>query len=184
MIGLLIVACEITFWVFVLAGLFFRYILRAKRLGAAFLIGTPLIDLVLLAATAVDLRNGATANVFHGLSAIYIGVSAAFGHSMIRWADVRFAHRFAGGPPPEPGPKYGLEHARHERRMWYRHLLAWAIGCALLYGMILYVGDAERTAQLFWTIRTWTVVLVVDFLISFSYTLWPRKEKGSSAAER
>lgn len=182
MIGWLIIACEIGFWVFVLAGLFFRYILKQKSLGAALLICTPIIDLVLLLATAVDLRNGAVANTFHGLAAIYIGVSVVYGHSMIRWADVRFAHRFAGGPAPAPKPKFGLEHARYERKMWFRHLFAWVIGCALLYGLIFYVGDAERTEALAGIMRVWTVVLVIDFLISFSYTLWPRKQKGSGAA--
>jgi hypothetical protein len=30
----------------------------------------------------------------------YLGFSVVFGPSVIRWADARFAHRFAGGPPP------------------------------------------------------------------------------------
>ena len=60
----------------------------------------------------IDLRAGATADVFHGLAAIYVGVSVAFGHRMIRWADEHFAHRFAGGPPPKRPPKHGPEHAR------------------------------------------------------------------------
>lgn len=34
MIAGLILLCEISFWIFVLAGLYFRYILRLKRLGA------------------------------------------------------------------------------------------------------------------------------------------------------
>lgn len=50
-----------------------------KGLGLFFLALTPVVDLVLLIATAVDLYNGATAGTVHGIAAIYLGVSIAFG---------------------------------------------------------------------------------------------------------
>ena len=50
---------------------------------------------------------GRRPNFTHGLAAAYLGFSVAFGHSMVRWADQRFAHRFAGGPPPWRPPKQG-----------------------------------------------------------------------------
>ncbi|WP_409344370.1 hypothetical protein [Paenibacillus sp. MBLB4367] len=177
MITAFIIGCEIGFWVLVLAGLVCRYVLRLKPLGAILLLCTPVVDLILIVATVVDLRNGATATTVHGISAIYIGVSVAYGHKMIRWADERFAHRFAGGPKPVPKPKHGAEHAGYERRMWLLHLLAWAIGCLVLYGMIWLVGDAARTETLLGTLRLWSVVVGIDFLYSFSFTLWPRKAK-------
>ncbi|MGE8203846.1 hypothetical protein ACQKP0_04715 [Heyndrickxia sp. NPDC080065] len=180
MIGWLIIACEISFWVFVLLGLFFRYILKLKTLGGLFLLCTPLIDLVLVGATIIDLKNGAAANFFHGLSGIYIGVTVAYGHSMIRWADERFAYRFADGDEPVKKPKYGREHAKFERRNWVKHLLAWIIGCLFLWGMILLVGDTTKTNSLLNIIYKWTFVLGIDFLWSFSYTIWPRKDKGES----
>ena len=179
MIGVLILAGEIAFWAFVLGGLVARYLLRRPRLGATLLLMTPVVDLVLIAATVIDLRAGATADFFHGLAAIYVGVSIAFGHRMIRWADERFAHRFAGGPPPKRPPKYGPEHARREREGWYRHLLAWSIGSALLLGMVLLVGDPARTESLSARAALWALILAIDFLWSFSYTLWPRKAKTS-----
>jgi hypothetical protein len=172
-----IIGCEIAFWVFIVVGLVFRYMLRMPKPGAALLLCTPLIDLALLVATVIHLNGGAEADFTHGLAAIYIGVSIAFGHSMIRWADERFAHRFAGGPPPRKKAKHGTEHARSERQAWLKHLLAWAIGCACLLGMILMVGDADRTEALLQVVRIWSIILGIDFLISFSYTLWPRKSK-------
>jgi hypothetical protein len=141
------------------------------------LICTPLIDLLLAILTVIDLRNGATASFMHGLAAVYIGISIAFGHRMIKWADDRFAYRFAGGPAPKRPPKYGAAHARHERQMWYLHLLAWTIGSLILYGMILIVDDADRTMSLYGMIIRWGIVLLIDFIWSFSYTFWPRKEK-------
>src|SRR5690606_34973067 len=107
MVAALIVSCEIGFWLFVVGGLACRYLLGARKLGAALLSSTILVDLALLTFTVVDMRNGAVATFFHGLAAVYIGVSLVFGPGMIRWADERFAHRFAGGPKPTPKPRYG-----------------------------------------------------------------------------
>ena len=183
----LIVASEVGFWVVLLAGLTARYLLRRPRLGAALLVCVPLVDLVLLVSSALDLRfGGGEADFAHGLAAIYLGVSVAWGHSMVRWADARFAHRFAGGPQPPRPPRTGPEHARRERRQWARHLLAWAVGCALLLGGVALVGDPDRTGALVYIAQGWTIVLGVDFLRSFSYTLWPRKKpekRGSVDAE-
>ncbi len=178
MLYALIIACEVGFWVVLLAGLVARYLLRRPRLGASLLVCVPLVDLVLLVASAQDLRyGGGEADLAHGLAAIYLGVSVAWGHAMVRWADARFAYRFAGGPPPPRTPKTGPEHARRERHQWGRHLLAWAIGCALLLGGVALVGDPDRTGALTGIAGGWTLVLAVDFLWSFSYTLWPRKKK-------
>jgi len=109
----IIVACETGFWVILLAGLVARYLLRLPRLGLILLACVPLVDVVLLIATVISLRGGETASVTHGLAAVYIGFSVAFGHGMIRRADERFAHRFAGGPPPSKPPKYGRAHAAY-----------------------------------------------------------------------
>jgi hypothetical protein len=170
-----IVACEIGFWVVLLTGLVFRYLLRLPRIGAVLLAGVPLVDLVLLVTSALDLRyGGGEAGFAHGLAAIYLGVSVAWGPSMVRWADSRFAHRLAGGPPPSRPPKTGAGHARHERHQWVRHLLAWTVGCALLLGGIALVGDVDRAQALTNIAGGWTLVLLIDLLWSFSYTFWPR----------
>lgn len=180
MIGWLIVACEIGFWIFLLAGLFVRYILGLKKLGVGLMLSTPVIDLVLIIATVLDIHNGAEVTVFYGLAAIYLGVTIAYGHSMIKWADERFAYRFAGGPKPVKAAKFGMERAKRERVGWFRHLMAYAIGNLILAGMILFIGDWGETEPLFNLSKTWTTVLVIDFAISFSYTIWPRKEPKSS----
>jgi len=179
MVAGVIIACEIGFWVLVLLGLIVRYFGKRKTLGMALLLMTPLIDLLLLAFTVIDLRSGAEASLFHGLAAVYIGASLAFGHKMIRWADVRFAYRFAGGPAPTRSPRYGKQHAEHERRGWFRHLLACAIGSMVLYVLILLVNDPSKTEPLGQWIRLWGLILLVDFLYSFSFTLWPRRAKSN-----
>ncbi|MEN2768789.1 hypothetical protein [Ornithinibacillus xuwenensis] len=177
MIGWLIIACEIGFWVFVLAGLVSRYIWKRKKLSNVLLICTPIVDLVLLIATVIDLHNGAVASTVHGIAAVYIGVSVAFGHQMISWADKQFAFRFAGGEKPPKKKKYGREYAKVERLGWYRHLLAWIIGAAILLGIILFINNSSQTEALLGTLRIWSLVLVIDFVISFSYTIFPKKEE-------
>lgn len=169
-----IIACELGFWVVLLAGLSTRYILSRQRLSVVLLAGVPLVDLLLLAFTVIDLNRGGTATSAHGLAAIYVGVSVAFGHRLIHWTDERFSYWFADGPTPSKSPKSGQAHARHQRRQWGRHLLAWAIGCALLVGAVALIGDFDRTRVLTEIARLWTVVLGIDFIWSFSYTLWPR----------
>ena len=171
----LIVACEIGFWVILTAGLAARYLLGRGRLGAALLVCVPLVDLVLLGATVIDLAGGATADFGHGLAAAYIGFSVAFGHSMIRWADERFAHRFAGGPPPSRTPRHGWARARYEWREFRKALVAWAISCALLAGAIVIVGDAGRTEELEGWIARLSVILAIWSLWPITYTLWPAK---------
>lgn len=128
-----IVACEIGFWVVLAAGLLARYGLRRQRLGAVLLFAVPLIDVALLVLTAVDLRSGAEPDVTHGLAALYLGFSVAFGHDLVRWADVRVAHRMAGGPAPSPPPPSGTSaRVRKEWRDFGLALVAAALSAAVL----------------------------------------------------
>ena len=177
MIITFIIACEIGFWIFVLGGLYCRYVLHKKRLGNILLFCTPVIDLALLVATVISLQNGAPATFAHALAAVYIGVSIGLGHRMISWMDQRFAYWFAKGPKPQK--KYGKEHAREEMRGFAAHLVSWLIGCSLLYGMIIWINNELNSEPFRETIKVWSIILVFDLLISASYTLWPRLEKQS-----
>src|SRR5918999_3853881 len=140
-----IIAAQIGFWVLLAAGLIARYPLDRRKLGAILLASVPAVDLVLLVATVIDLSNGATAGFTHGLAAAYIGFSVAFGHSVIGWADQRFAHRFAGGPPPWKPPRGGRGRARYEWREFGKAAIAWSVSAVLLLAAIAIVGDANRT---------------------------------------
>lgn len=181
MLVALIIACEVGFWLLLGTGLVARYLLARRRLGAALLVGVPLVDLVLLAATVADLRGGATADFSHGLAAAYIGFSVAFGHRTIRAADERFAHRFAGGPPPSRPPRHGRARTRYEWRLFGRAATAWAVSCALLGAAIAIVGDAERTASLQGWIARLSMILAIWALFPISATLWPPRPRRDAA---
>ena len=156
-----IIGCEIAFWVVLAVGLLLRYPLRRPRAGAVVLAAVPLVDLVLLVACAADLAGGATAGSRHVLAALYLGFSLAFGPSMVRWADVRFAHRFAGGPKPQkPADKRA-----HEWRLFRLAAVAWAVTCALLGAGIWWIGDPARTVALKAGAGQVTVVLVIWFVV-------------------
>jgi hypothetical protein len=170
-----IVTAEILFWVFLAAGLAVRYLLRRRRLSAALLVGVPLIDLLLLITTTIELRDGGEADFTHGLAFAYIGFTVAFGHSIIRWADQRFAHRFAGGPEPWKPPKEGWENVRYEWREFGKAMIAWTISVGLLLAAILLIGDPDRTEALEWWIVRLSIVVGIWSLWPITATLDPRE---------
>jgi len=142
-----IAAGEIGFWVFIAAGLAVRYVLRLRRVSAVVLAMVPLVDVVVLVATVLDLSGGGKPGFTHGLAAVYLGFSVVFGPSMVRWADERFAHRFAGGPPPPP-KREGAEKLRHEWREWGKCLLACGLAAVALLAAIFAIGESDRVAPL------------------------------------
>ena len=180
---ILIAACEVGFWLILAAGLLLRYLTPLRRAANTVLACVPATDLVLLAATVIHLHSGAAPQPTDGLAAVYLGVSIAFGPTMLKWADARFAHRFAGAPPAPRPPKYGREHARHERRMWLRHLLAFSIGSALLLAATLLTGGPHKATPLLNWIPRWAIVLLIDAVWSFSYSLFPRKPRARATKD-
>lgn len=144
----LIVGCEIAFWIALLSGLAFRYLLHWPQISRCFLVCVPLIDIALMAFTVIDLRNGAIATFAHGLATAYVGFTVAFGPMVVRWTDQRFAHRFSDGPPPSRPPSLGWASVLYELKLWARCLLAVFIIHILLFAVIAFVDQPGRTQAL------------------------------------
>jgi len=176
----LIIACEVGFWVLLAAGLAVRYLLKWRRTSVALLLCEPLLELVLFVVTAVDLKNGAEPGWEHGLAALYIGFTVAYGHYTIRRLDGHAAHRLAGGPRPPKPPRHGLARARHEGRLWLRTVLAAAVACALLQSAIWYVGEGDISSL---RAFEWTALRVAGIhgLIALTYLIWPKKAPADAA---
>ena len=172
-----IAACEIGFWVLLVAGLAARYLLRLPNIGLVLLAGVPLVDVVMLVASVVDIQRGAEPSFKHSLAAIFIGVSVGFGHQTLKWADKWAAHYMAGAPRPVKPPKKGPERARRERAGWFRHLLAYVVGVGIMIGLGLLSGRGYDAAL--GPAWTWTIVLVIDAIVSFSYSF-----EGAEAPDR
>lgn len=172
-----IAGCEVAFWVLLAAGMTVRYLLRWRRTGAVVLAAVPLVDVVLLAASVIDLRTGGEPSFEHSLAAVFIGVSVGFGHRTMRWADRWAAHLIGGGPRPAKPPKDGIERVRRERSGWYHHLLAWSVAVGLMALGALLAGF-DNGAALLAPAWPWTIVLVIDFVVSFSYRAESRRDQG------
>ncbi|MFI8520378.1 hypothetical protein ACIGEZ_21505 [Streptomyces sp. NPDC085481] len=175
MIVTLIVICEVGFWVLLAAGLATRYLLRMPRTGLALLLCEPLLEVVLLVVTAIDLKNGADPSWKHGLAALYIGYTVGHGHRTVKWLDGHAAHRFGGAPPPARPPRYGMARARHEGRIWLGSVTAAAVASVLLLLAIGYVGDDGNTDSLSgWILVAWRTA-GIHGLIALSYAIRPKK---------
>lgn len=170
----LIIVCEAGFWVLLTGGLALRYLAKKPRLGAAVLLCEPLLELVLFVVTALDLRAGAEPDGKHGLAALYIGFTAAYGHYTVKWLDGHAAYRLGGGPKPA-GAGYGKARAVHEWKLVARTVLAAAVAIALLQAAIWYVGGSGDTAPL----RAWQFTALrvtgIHALIAATYTVWPKR---------
>jgi hypothetical protein len=165
----LIVGCEAAFWLVLLLGLAARYLLRREGLSRALLFSLPVVDLFLLVFTALDLEAGTVATSAHGLATAYVGFTVAFGAVVIRWADQRFAHRFAAGPPPVKPPAHGWPAVRYEFSLWFLCILAWVIAVALLFGLIAFVGNETTTQPL----RRWFGIAFFSTVLWFVFgPLW------------
>lgn len=144
----LIVSCEVAFWLVLLASLATRYLLRREALSRWLLYALPLVDLLLVGFTALDLKAGTVATTAHGLAAAYVGFTLAFGSVAIRWADAQFAFRFAGGPAPSPAAA-GWAAVRFDLELWLRCIVAWIIAFALIELLVVWVGNTAVTQPLY-----------------------------------
>ena len=179
MIVALIIACEVGFWVLLALGLTARYLLKWRRTSVALLLCEPLLELVLFVVTAIDLKNGAEPGWEHGLAALYIGFTVAYGHYTIRWLDGHAAHRLAGAPLPPSPPRYGMARARHEGRLWLRTVVMAAVACALLQAAVWYVGDGD-TSSLRSFQGTALRIAGIHGVIALTYTIWPKRAPGDA----
>ncbi|MDN0195785.1 hypothetical protein [Streptomyces sp. S.PNR 29] len=183
MIVALIIACEVGFWVLLALGLAVRYLLKWRRTSVVLLLCEPVLELVLFVATVIDLKNGAEPSWEHGLAALYIGYTVAFGHYTIRWIDGHAAHRLGGAPPPPKPPRYGLARARHETKLWLRGVLGGAVALALLQSAVWYVGDSGDISSL--RAFQWAALRAVGIygLITLAYWIWPKKAPAGAGEE-
>ncbi len=100
----------------------------------------PLVDVVMLVASVIDIRRGGEPSFSHSLAAIFIGVSVGFGHQTLKWAD------------SGPRTTWPVRPARSSRRSaarsglaasapgWFRHLLAYVVGVGIMIGLGLLSG--------------------------------------------
>lgn len=140
------------------------------------------MDLVLLGVTAVDLRRGAEPTFAHSLAALYLDGSAAFGHSIVRWMDSRWAARHEGAPLP---PR--LTGRAHSVMAWKNFGLG-VIAAGISWGLLLVLErlalEGVDTSALTSAHDTLRRGLVIGFVIALSYTIWPRRAEDDDDGDR
>ncbi|WP_149828739.1 hypothetical protein [Streptomyces tailanensis] len=181
MIVALIIACEVGFWVLLALALAVRYLLKWRRTSVVLLLCEPVLELVLFVVTAIDLKNGAEPSWEHGVAAIYIGFTVAYGHYTIRWLDGHAAHRLGGGPPPPKPPKYGMARAGHEIRFWLRTVLAAAVACVLLEAAARYIGQDGNIESLRSFQAAALRAAAIHGLVALGYLIFPKKDPAIAA---
>ncbi len=132
--------------------------------------------------TAVDLRSGAEPDVTHGLAALYLRFSVAFRHDLVRWADVRVAHRFAGGPAPAGPPPSGTPaRVRKEWRGFGLAVLSAGISVAVVAGLAATTGPGIDDGPLLGFLPELAFVLAVWLLV---WPLWATVRLASTSGQR
>lgn len=96
---------------------------------------------------------------------------------MIAWADVRFAHRFAGGPAP--AKLYGTAYARQCWGDVVRISVAAVIAGTLTAGLIWWINDPARTEALRENYRWLAFIWGLDLVWAISTLIWPRRAPES-----
>lgn len=134
----------------------------------------PIVDLVLIVVTSIDIYRGAEITLAHSIAPIYLAVSLVYGKTMINWADARFLY-YVKREGPKPIRKIGMDFAKISMKGSMQHVLAYIIGGALLLFMIFYIGDSSKTEILWGTLKLWGIIVLIDNAISITYFIWPRK---------
>jgi len=136
------------------------------------LVAAASTDLVVLLVAGFDLAGGAAAQSSHVFAALAIAYSVVYARHLVGIAD-RFVLRRLGRDVPE---RVRPPKAVRERAGWYRHARMWAVGLPLLGAFYVLADDGRALAA---AAGIWTAILVIDFVVSFSYSLQGR---GTSTA--
>ncbi|SNT43132.1 hypothetical protein SAMN05421642_11920 [Rhodococcoides kyotonense] len=176
-----IAVCEVGFWVIVLGGLALRYLARLRRTSTFVLALLPVLDIVLIVAVALDLHRGGEVGFAHRLAGIYLGWTIMFAHSTVTWLDVRFAHRFAGGPAPIKPPKQGPAAYSREIRSFVKWLGAAAIALVITFGLAATVADDEQAAALKDVVQPIGIITAIWFVTAPLWVRGRRNEQSSTS---
>ena len=169
-----ILVAEAAFWSFLLGGLALRYLVKARRVSSLVLAAVPLVDLVLIVLIASDAARGAEPTQAHALATMYLGITVAFGHPIIRRTDAWFRYRFAGGPKPIKPPKGSTAEVRALWQEWFRLVVAVFIAATCLLGMIALEGwHLPESAADAADHPYWAALLLMAFIVAVWFLAGP-----------
>lgn len=199
----LVIVAEILF--FVLLGAFFimRYWFKKPKIGYVFVVLLILNELFIALIAIYDYVETGKVSSFQVITVLFFIYLISLGKKDFLQLDGFFKRKIAiwgGEPVPELPHKeihkqelYGTAHAKEERKGWYSHLLIFVIAQFVFLSMSEFAGWQEfslnRIKNMFQIYKdnkinhansVWGIILIIDFIWSFSYTFWPKKKKSSS----
>jgi hypothetical protein len=199
-----LILAEVIFWVSTLSFLIVRYWFNLKRLSTAFFVLFIVNDLWIATMGYFDYLKTGEFSAYQIIILIVIAYAFLYGKSDFQKLDGFIQRKVAnwrGLPEPEIAsvkPLYGVEHAKQERKNFYGHLLIFSAVQVLfffMFGLSEAVSSIQldtlfedwydqKETDLFYkndtannVTRIWALILAIDFVISLSYTIFPKKEK-------
>lgn len=203
----LFIAIEIVFWLCIVLFVFLRYVLGLRKMSIwilPFFVASVLADAYL---GWIDYKSTGEFSIFQFIIVITVIYAITAGVSDFRRLDAyiqRKVVKWKGEAELEISvkspPKYGCEHARHERYGWYMHVVMFVVAQIAFFYLFgtrdqfsvdewfafefyrTWLEDealgAYEDVKLNQVVRAWFIVLIIDGIISLSYTFFPRKEKN------
>ncbi|WP_026678238.1 hypothetical protein [Fictibacillus gelatini] len=203
---LFLIIAESIFWVSILTFLLLRYWFGLKRLSIAFFILFIVNDLWIAIMGLYDYMKTGKFSSYQTVIVVFIVYALTYGKSDFKRLDSFIQRKVAswkGQPVPDvEGVKklYGKAHAQHERKQFFKHLLVYVIAhivFVLLFGLSDQISSPQDLTDVLsrWfsekqpifpsnstTVnnisRIWSLILIIDGVISLSYTFFPRQEKA------
>lgn len=202
----LFIAVEVVFWLSIALFIILRYLLGWKKISIWILplfIASIIADLFL---GWIDYKQTGEFSIFQLIVLIFVVYAITSGYTDFRRLDVWIQQKIAkwkGLPEPDVSwklpPKYGKEHAKYERRGWYLHVLTFVLFLIIFY-LLTGTNDAFQWDDLtrgqfysdWWKnkregifgdpilnqiTQVWFLIIIIDGIISFSYTFSPNKGK-------
>ncbi|WP_376845772.1 hypothetical protein [Camelliibacillus cellulosilyticus] len=202
----ILIASEVIFWLFVGLALILRYWFQLKKASLIAFIIVIINEIAVFLIGVFDYLDTGAFSSFQILIIVFVLYSLIFGkkdfQKLDHWIQKKVA-RLKGESLPvfEDDPKqnlFGKAHAKMERKHFYQHLIffiAAHLACAIIFGFVpssvlsfsmpewvkaLDLGIVKTdNINIFSGISSlWAKILLIDFIWSFSYTIWPKKEKA------
>lgn len=201
---LFLIIAEVIFWVSVLTFLLLRYWFDLKKLSLAFFVLFIVNDLwIAIMGFFYYLKTDKISN-YQIIIIVFLVYAFTYGKNDFRRLDT-FMQRKVASWKGQPIPKvegvkklYGKEHARHERKLFLIHFLVYVLAHIIflvMFGFSDQVNSFHEIGNMLshWfeekqvnfpsnntTVnnisRIWSFILVIDAVISLSYTFFPRSE--------
>lgn len=207
-----LITAEVIFWISILSFLTLRYWFKLQKVSIVFFFIFIINDLWIATMGFMDYLKTGEFSSYQVVILIVIFYALTYGKSDFRRLD-GFMQINIAKLKGEPLPKleqhkelYGMEYAIHEWKKILGHILIFSIvhvALVLYFGLTTKLGDINSMESLFklWFSdtqssfpfnnqiannfsRIWTLVLVIDTVITLSYTIFPKPIRKTIIEEK